>query len=227
MWIADSDRANAVQLTNLAAPLNDVAWAPDDGSVAVSAVSGRVFVVSVEARSLRQVFEGPAFTDEKVSNVAFSRDGKRLYVLSEPGIGEKYELIRIPVDGGTPVSVLVQRISNFAESPNGRDLFYSREDSVMGQNSPSIWKRPVEGGPERFVTAAPGAWDVVASGLYLVTESGTIDRYNLAGKRLETVARIGPGRFRSPLSVAPDGKSALLGYPKSQTIEIDLVRGVK
>jgi Tol biopolymer transport system component/DNA-binding winged helix-turn-helix (wHTH) protein len=227
LWIVDNDGANAVQLTNLGAPLNDLAWAPDERSVAVSAVSGKVYLVSVETRSLRQVFEGPAFTDERVPDVAFSRDGKSLYVLSEPGIGEKYELLRVPVDGGAPARVLEERITNFAESPDGRKLFYSREDSVTGQDRPSIWKQPVGGGKERFVTAAPGAWDIVASGLYLVTESGTIDRYSLAGKRLETVARIGPGSFRSPLSVAPDGKSALLGYPKSLTIEIDLVRGVK
>jgi Tol biopolymer transport system component/DNA-binding winged helix-turn-helix (wHTH) protein len=227
LWMADSNGADAVQLTNLGVPLNDVAWSPDGEFVAVSTVSGKVFLVSVETRNLRLVFEGPAFIDERAPEVAFSRDGKSLYVPSEPGTGEKYVLLRVPVDGGAPVRVLEQRITNFAESPDGRSLFYSRVDSVTGRDRLSIWKRPVEGGPERFVTGAPGMWDIVARGLYLVTESGTLDRYSLDGKRLETVARIAPEGFRPPLSVAPDGKSALLGYSKNLSIEIDSVRGVK
>jgi hypothetical protein len=227
LWVADGDGGNAVQLTNLGMPLQDVAWAPDERWVAVSAVSGRVFLVSVETRSVRQVFSGPAFTDERVPDLAFSRDGKSPYVVSQGGVGEKYELLKVSVDGGTPLKILDGRITNVAESPNGRTLFYSRAKPTAGQKMDAIWKRPVEGGAERFVVAAPGPWDIVASGLYLITESGTIDRYSLAGKRVQTVARLGPEGSGWPISVAPDGKAALLAQRKSLTIEIDSVRGVK
>jgi Tol biopolymer transport system component len=101
LWIADADGGNPFQLTHLdAGPLSDVAWEPDGESIAVSSVAGKVLLVSIETGGSQIVFDGLPFTDEIASNLAFARDGKSIYVSSQPGTGEKYELLKVPVTGG-------------------------------------------------------------------------------------------------------------------------------
>ena len=219
LWMTDSEGANPVQLTHLGTPLVDLAWDPNGGAIAVSAFSGTVFLVSLQPQGSRLVFNGLPFTDERVPNIAFSRDGDFLYVLSEPGTGDSYNLLKVAVAGGTPSKVMEGRITNFAESMDGRTLLYSRADG--------LWKRPVEGGTEQLV-APPifGLWDIGTDGLYLLNLSGSIERYSFSGKRLQTVAKLPQIDVNSPLSISPDGRLVLVGYSQRQTVEIDMVQGI-
>lgn len=234
LWITGVDGRDPFQLTHLGAgPLSDVAWSPDEKSIAVSSMAGKVYLVSVNNGSKRTAYEGLPITDEIASNLAFARDGKSIYVSSQPGTGEKYELLKVPVAGGVPAKIVDGVITNFAESPDGRWLFYSRASSMNDQKVLGIWRRPVEGGPEERI--APGAflWDVGPDGLYLVSENGlysengTVEKYSFTGKRIGTVAKLGQYNGRAPLSISPDGKSALFVYEERSTIEIDMVQGLK
>jgi WD40 repeat protein len=195
-----------------------VAWHPDGKSIAVSTASGKVFVASLDSHSVRLVFNGLPFTDEHVPNIAFSRRGDFLYVLSQPGTGESYDLLKMPIAGGAPVKVLEGRLTNFAESPDGRTLFYSRTDG--------LWKRPVQGGVEQLVTPAYTLWDVKPDGLYMLTNSSSIERYSFDGRHHETIARTGSFGVSFPLSVSSDSRSALVGYEQRKTSEIDMIHGI-
>jgi hypothetical protein len=173
--------------------------------------------VSRETQGPRLVFDGLPFTDERVPNIAFSRDGNSLYVLSQPGTGKNYLLLKVPIAGGAPATVMDGRLTNFAESMDGRTLFYSRADG--------IWKRPVEGGAEQSVASpfTSGIWDLRSDGLYVLTNSSSIERYSLKGKRLRTIAKLGHFGVTFPMSVSPDARSALIGYEQRQTVEIEMV----
>ena len=217
LWLADGKGVNAIQLTNLRTPLIAVAWDPTGKSIAVSTYSGKVFWVSVETHASRLLFDGPPFTDETVPNIAISRDGKSIYILSQPGTGESYDLLNVPIEGGTPTRVLSGRPTNFAESADGQTLFYSRADG--------LWRRSLKGGPEQFVAPASGLWDLGADGLYLLTNSSTIEKYTFAGKHLRSVANLGDLNVYFPLSISPDARWALFGYEQRKTIEIDMVQG--
>jgi Tol biopolymer transport system component len=217
LWMANSDGTNPVQLTHLRTRLDDVSWAPNGKSIAVSTVSGKAFLVSVEAQGLRLVFDGLPFTDERVPNIAFSRNGNFLYVLSQPGTGDNYELLKVPIAGGNPARVMDGRLSNFVESMDGTTLFYSRAGG--------IWKRPVEGDAEQFVVSTSGLWDLRSDGLYLLTNSSSIERYSLDGKRMQTIAQLGHFGVKFPMSISPDARWALFGYEQRQTVEIDMVQG--
>ena len=132
----------------------------------------------------------------------------------------------MPLAGGAATKVVEGIITNFAESPDGRWLFYSRASSMNNQKALGIWRRPVDGGTEERI--APGAlWDVGPDGLYLVSENGTIERYSFTGRRMRTVAKLGQYGGRAPLSISPDGNWALLGYEVRSTTEIDMVQGLK
>jgi len=219
LWMADPDGSNPIQLTHLGMPaLVDLCWHPRGNSIAVSAFSGKVYVVSLDSQNARLLYAGVPFTDETKPNIAFSRNGLFLYVLSQPGTEENYDLLKVPIDGGTPTKVLTGRLTNFAESIDGRMLFYSREDG--------LWKRPIEGGVEQLV-APPKfrLWDLRGDGLYLVSLSSSIEQYSVDGKHLRTLAKLGQFDLNFPLSISPDARWALVGYSQRKTTEIDMVQG--
>ncbi len=226
LWVADSDGGNPLQLTHLGTPITGIAWSPDGNFVAVSATMGKVFLISVETGGSRLVFAGPAFTDENPSNLAFSRNAEALYLVTQPGTGGKYELFKVPLSGGVPEKIVEGIITNVAESPDGTALFYSLAESLTNRTSLGIWKKPTTGGPEQFLVKAPGLWDIGPNGLYIESESKTIELYTLSGKHLQTVAKLGQFAIQPPLSISPDGRFALIGYERRHTIEIDAVRGV-
>jgi Tol biopolymer transport system component/DNA-binding winged helix-turn-helix (wHTH) protein len=226
VWIADRAGANPTQMTHLAMPLNGLAWSPSGNALVFSAVCGKVFLLSFENSSAQLLWEGAPFTDETVSNIAFSRDGQSIYVLTQPGTGLKYVLLKVRPAGGAPVAVMEGFLTNFAESIDGRTLYYSRAESASRRDTLALWKRPVSGGSEQFLTPASGVWDVGLNGLYLLTKNSTIDLYNLSGKRVRTVAKLAPYSGGLPLSISPDGCCALLPYQPHHAVEIDTVQGV-
>jgi hypothetical protein len=182
----------------------------------VSTSSGKVFLVSRETRGLHLVLDGLPFVDEHVPNVAFSRNGDFLYVLSQPGTAKHYELLKVPVGGGKPAKVVDGQLSNFSESMDGRTLFYS--------DAGGIWKVPVEGGTRQFVAPTSGLWDLGSDGLYLLRNSSSIERYSLEGKHRQTIARLGHFGVKFPMSISPDGQWVIFGYEQRQTVEIDMVQ---
>jgi Tol biopolymer transport system component/DNA-binding winged helix-turn-helix (wHTH) protein len=228
LWIADADGTNAYQLTHFGVRLADLVWAPDGKSLAASAVAGKVYLVPLEAGSPRLIFNGPPFIDEVNSNLAFSRDGRFVYVMTQPGTGNKCGLLKVPISGEAPAMLLDGLFTNAAESTDGHTLFYSRPESPAALGRPGIWKRAVEGGPEQFVTAYSDMWDLGPDGLYLVNrKAATLEKYNSAGKRLQAVAKLGQFDLRPPMSISPDGRWAIFGYQHHLSIEIDMVEGFK
>ena len=217
LWMADAEGSNPIQLTGLNTPLVDLSWNSTGNSIAVSAYSGKVFLVSVATHSVRLLFSGQPFTDEGARTIAFSRNGNFFYVLSEPGTGESYDLLKVSLADGLASKVAEGKIWNFAETTDGKTLFYSRTDG--------LWKRPVEEGAERLV-APPGIgpWDIGPDGLYLLT-GGAIERFGFDGTRRESVAKLPQFSPHSPLSISPGGTAALVGYTQRQTVEIDVVQG--
>jgi Tol biopolymer transport system component/DNA-binding winged helix-turn-helix (wHTH) protein len=226
VWIADREGANPSQMTHLAMPLNGLAWSPSGNSLAFSSISGKVFLLSFENSSAALLFEGAPFTDETVSNIAFSRDGHSVYVITQPGTGLNYVLLKVPVGGGAPVRVMDGFLTNFAESIDGDTLYYSRAESASRRDTLALWKRPVSGGSEQFLTPASGVWDVGSNGLYLLTKNSTIDLYSFSGRRVRTVAKVGPYSASLPLSISPDGCCALFDYERHHAVEIETVQGV-
>jgi DNA-binding winged helix-turn-helix (wHTH) protein/Tol biopolymer transport system component len=227
LWIADADGANPFQLTHFGVPLFDLSWAPDGRSVAVTATPGRVYVIPLETGSPRLIFNGEIFSSEvDPKTIAFSRDGRFLYVMSQRG--KRYELLKVPIVGGAPVKVLDGLFTNFAESADGHTLFYSRRESSVAAGAPGIWKRVVEGGAEQYVANFSDTWDLGPDGLYLVNHNASaIERYSLSGKRLQTVAKIGQFDLRPPISISPDRHWAIFNYPLHGSVEIEMVQGFK
>src|SRR5262249_25363712 len=133
-------------------------------------------------------------------SAAFSRDGRFLYVTTQPA--SRQALLKVPLEGGPTTTIFDGVVTKVAESADGRTLFYSRHDPYGGHPG-GIWKRATNGADETFVVPAYENWDLTSDGLYVLrwpgepTERGThpegcvIERYSLAGAYLQTVARLG------------------------------------
>ncbi len=228
LWVADADGTNPRQLTHLGIYLLDLSWAPDGSSVAVGTEHGKIYLVSVETGSPRLIFSEDTYLGEG-NVVAFSRDGRFVYVMSQPG--KRHELLKVPIYGGAPVKVLDGFYTKVAESPDGQTLFFSRPVASKVPGAPGIWKRAVEGGPEEYVVKDfSGIWDLGPDGLYLLNHGNSaLEKYSFAGKRLQTVARLGQfhGAIAYPLSISPDGRWAMFSYRQRNVVDIEMVPGFK
>jgi len=233
LWVADASGKNSVQLTHLGLSPLDTAWAPDGQSVAITTSAGSVHIVSIETGRERTV---PLDTAYLFSTAAFSRDGRSLYVASQPA--SRQALLKVPLDGGSTIKVLDGVVNKVAETPDGRTLLYSRQDPFGGK-PPGIWKRAINETDETFVMPASANWDIASDGVYVLRDSGeatepdphnkgpAIERYSLRGRYLQTVARLGRYDANYPLSIAPDGRSALFSHIMTNSVEIDMVEGYK
>jgi hypothetical protein len=140
----------------------------------------------------------------------------------------RYELLRVPIDGGAPVKALDGVFTSFAESMDGHTLFYSRAQSSIPLGAPGLWRRAVEGGPEQYVTAFSDVWSIGPDGLYLLNRNtSTIGKYSFTGKRLGTVTKLGQFTIDPPMSISPDGRGAIFNYGLHQSVEIVMVQGFK
>ncbi len=229
LWIADADGANPSQLTHLGLPhLPDMIWAPDGESVAVSAFPGKVYLVPIKVGAPKLIFNGELNpSDIYPETLAFSHDGKFLYLMSKPG--NRYELLKVPIDGGPPVKLIDGLFTKFRESQDGQTLFFSRPQISKLPGAPGIWKRPVNGGPEQYVVPNPSClWDLGPDGIYLVNYAASaIERYSFSGKRRQTVSRLGKFGLGNRLSISPDGRWAFFDHNQRSSVEIEMVEGFR
>jgi hypothetical protein len=146
--------------------------------------------------------------------------------MGEPGFGLQYTLMKVPFSGGEPVKVMEGVVMNFAESVDGKTLFYSRAESASLRDNLAIWSRPVVGGPEQLVLPRARIWAVGSDKLYVLTEKSTIDGYTFSGKRIRTMAKVAHFAWSLPMSVSPDNRAILIAYQRHQSIEIDMIQGL-
>jgi hypothetical protein len=154
----------------------------------------------------------------------WSRDGKWVYYWS--GSVTESRVWKISADGGAPV--LVQsgrgRVRRFAESADGRSIFYEvADDGDTGE----VWRIPLPSGkPEKVL-------DSVYCLSYAVTDAGVffianvrepaIEFLRFADHKTIPVARLVPGLPVCGMSLAPDGRSLLFGQFGQMTANLMLV----
>jgi Tol biopolymer transport system component len=226
VWVVDRHGAQAVQVTSLGKD-GDVGaprWSPDSRSIAFdfSPVGGTdvdVYVVDLSGGRPRRVTTAPGVD----ASPSWSRDGRWIYFASKRS--GQWQVWKVPPGGeGSGRATQVTRGGGFAaiESPDGRQVYFSKRMSGH-QNSPNaIWRIPVEGGREEAVVesfrSSSGSWDVASDGIYFVDADPSsaggqwILRFQKSGQRRATdVARLRHPPFLGgpAVSVSPDGRFLL------------------
>lgn len=199
-------------------------WSLDGRSLAYSQdTHGNldVYIIDVEGGFPRRLTD----SDSMDAAEGWSRDGRWIYFFSDRT--GNYQIWKVPAAGGEPVQLTTQGGVLPKESADGRFVYYLSESRPF-----SVWKVPVDGGEESLVLERPGlsvsGVEVWGENLvYLLadeSEGPRIERLDLRGGKISTVAELGPdvriGKY-GRISVSPDGRWVL--YPQDDSRGADLV----
>jgi eukaryotic-like serine/threonine-protein kinase len=156
------------------------------------------------------------------ASLGFSPDGDYIYFReASVGVGFAYNLYRAPVLGGTPEEIVRNIDSGAAFSPGGKRMAFIRQnDPELGKwrlleaNADGSGEQVLEIAPIKLIAPGHLSWSRdgkrIAFSL-IAGRAGTIDLFDVAGKKLRTLARF-PGRFLGGLSWLPDGRGLLVLY---------------
>ena len=228
IWMCDRDGANALQLTRFGATSGTPRWSPDGRRIAFDSDKEQndIWVLEV-AGGLPRRLTLEASLDTVPS---WSGDGRWVYFGSDRAGG--LQVWKAPADGGPAIQVTKNGGFAAFESPDGRQLYYTKYDAA------GIWTVPVDGGDERLVHDLPptgywGYWDIGRQGLYFVNPEAkprpAIELLDLATRRVTRIAELErqPIRGTPALSVSRDERSILYSQWEQGGSDIMLVEGFR
>ncbi len=226
IWVSDRDGTNPVQVTAVGSA-GTPRWSPDSQSIAFDAsdrTGTKIYKIKL-GTGAPQLLTGDEFENRCPS---WSRDGKWIYFASSRT--NRYEVWKIPADGGPAVQMTKQGGHAALESADGRTLYYAK----TGYANPEIWQVPVEGGVEKLVSPQVrpftwASWGVVDHGIIFAGPSGTsgpwISIYDPSHHTITRVGEIGTVPFW--LGASHDGKVAVFDQPGLQQSQIMLMENFR
>jgi len=141
IWTCSVNGSGCVQLTSMAGRTQGTPrWSPDARRISFdSNTSGgyHIYTIDAEGGKPRQMTSGTGLD----ITASWSHDGMWLYFGSTRS--GRFEVWKMPSGGGEPVQVTRNGGTAAVESPDGKTLYYTKNNGPDG-----IWKMPVEGGPE-------------------------------------------------------------------------------
>ena len=217
IWVCESDGSKPRLLYSCGPYVTgSPRWSPDgkwiafDSRSCAPGANGNpdVYLLSANGGQPHRLTEDPA--EDVVPS--WSRDGRWIYFGSNRG--GSMQIWKLPVADGTPVQVTTQGGYEAFESMDGQYLYYTK-----GRGKAGLWRMPVAGGKEEFVTDHHQAglwryWRVNEQGIYFATASAAgslLEFYNFATKQISEVTRLerSAERYVPGLAVSPDGRSLL------------------
>jgi Tol biopolymer transport system component len=218
IWVCNSDGSHPEKLTSFGGPQTiRPRWSPDGQQIVFysnAEGSRNIYVIGLDRRIPKQLAKNPS----NDGNPSWSADGRWIYFQSDrTGEGGVW---KVPVDGGEAVPVLGVRGGAPVESPDGKFIYYHKDDG--------IWRVPTNGGMEAQVIDSihpEGGWVVIAEGIYFISkpnEKGVshIRFKDPATSSIRTIAPI-KGKPYWGLTVSPDRRTFL--YAQSDESGSDLM----
>jgi Tol biopolymer transport system component len=227
IWLAGADGHDPVQLTQ--GPglwQGSPAWSPDGRRVAFDSQRNDgtfdIWTLDVASGGPERLTLRPG--NENVPS--WSRDGGFVYYSAAPD--GRHGIWRIPARGGMEqlVATLETGPGRAQESPDGRTLFFA-----AGPGPSPLFALPLAGGPTRQVLERVcwNAFEVTAGAIYY-GDCGRgpdvpLHRLDLASGRDSVVATL--ERYRSRVTVSPDGRTILYASETTSGSNLLLVEGFR
>jgi len=226
IWTSDRDGSNPVQLTavgNAGTPR----WSPDSDAVVFDA-SGRsgAKIYKIKLGSSEPQLLTPDGYENRCPS--WSHDGKWIYFASTRS--NRYEVWKVPSEGGAPIQVTKEGGHSALESTDGRILYYAKSAYA----NPEIWQVPVNGGLEKqvFPQVRPytwASWSATDRGIVFAGPSVNgrplLRLYEPATRRLTDLGEINTVPFW--IGVSRDAKTAVFDQPGWQQSQIMLVENFR
>jgi len=229
IWLSDPDGANAFQLTNLDIEPAVPRWSFDGTRIVFRSAGTKslgIHVVDVATRAARKL--GTGYSEDGFPN--WSGDGRWIYFCSTR-TGSP-QIWKMPVDDGKAVQVTQDGGEESQVSPDGRFLYFIRSKGLSWTyRETSLWKIPVEGGPETLVmeTIHSGYWSLTQNGMCYLDTTGREEipfpiqflDFGSGKKRILTQLRTEPQWNLTSISASRDGQ--WLVYPDRERMQRDLI----
>ena len=210
VWVAGSDGANPIDIASIPGQWPAPArWSPDGNRIVFECRNDGnddVCVVAADGGATRRLTRHPA----RDTFPSWSRDGKWVYFTSNRS--GSFQLWKAPADGTDATAVQLTSGGGYSpvESPDGTAVFFVRDRAAL-----SVWKVPVQGGPESQVGAfrffgTSHNYVVRPEGIYYASwpdpeQWFELWLYRFASEKSESICRI-EKRLAEGLSVSPDGR---------------------
>jgi Tol biopolymer transport system component/DNA-binding winged helix-turn-helix (wHTH) protein len=232
LWIASRDGLTLRELTSYGRGLTgSPSFSPDGQQVAFDSRPeghSHIFVISANGGTARQLTTG----NSNDILPRWSADGQSLYFASNRG--GSWQTWKVALAGGQPQQVTANGGYLAMESPDGKWVYYTRNDSA------GIWRIPAAGesssaGPRTEMRVLPqppdgywGYWAVTTRGVYFLDSAQPAWRIQLwdpETQRISTVATLDrrPPPF-SGISVDKNGDELLITDEGNASSHITLVQ---
>jgi Tol biopolymer transport system component len=168
VWVSTADGAEPIELATLTGHSGTARWSPDGSQVVFDsndAGSWDVYVAKLDGTAPRRL------THESSDDViaSWSRDGRFVYFTSNRS--GRNEVWKMPSAGGQAVQVTRSGGMNGVESPDGRQLYYSKT------NASGLWRMALPGGSETEAvkdTVFLRSWALGRHGIYYATQDDVL-----------------------------------------------------
>jgi serine/threonine protein kinase len=224
IWVCNTDGSSCGQLTSLHGIAGAARWSPDGRHIAFEfrpKEHTEIYIADVSGNPPRML---TTLRGADNGGPNWSRDGQWIYFYSNWGEG-RFQLWKVPLQGGTPVQWTRNGGVFGAEDASGRFLYFVKFDV------PGLWRMPLEGGEEMRLVDDLGAlwfdWALGTSGIYFKGGENKIQFFELGSRKIVPIRTLEDGVIRG-LTLSPDGKSLLYGQQESwQPSTIMLVKNFR
>ena len=245
LWLSNADGSDAMLLLHFKSAIAASArWSPDGQRIVFDSWGdgkGDILVMSAAGGEPLWLTENPAVAD---CLPRWSVGGRWVYFTSDRS--KTWEIWRISAAGGDPQQVTRRGGTLAMASPDGKYLYYLKDESVPSFQHSQLWRMPIDGGEEDLVLERVYArnFSVTENGVYFMerpeeSESGvrsastgrngfTIRYLNLASRKIRTLATL-PSEAEAGWSfaVSPDEQNILYGHHDSSGADLMFVENFR
>lgn len=231
IWVCASDGSSPLQLTQTGtATAGSPRWSLDSRRLVYDSnpeTHGDLFIIDAEGGVPRRLTTEAS--NDTLPN--WSRDGAWIYFCSDRSGNQ--QIWKMSAAGGPAVQVTRKGGFEAVEAPDGKTLYYSKE------NNDGLWTVPSTGGEERPVPELAEAghwrsWTMNSDGIYFVAHTSSVPPrplkfFRFATRRLTQIGVVekDPLRWVPGLAVSPDGRWLLYAQIERNASNIMLVENFR